>query len=257
MKGLFDYCEGDSFIHRLNPLTKILLSISICAASFISNSHFLIICLIGLSLAIAAISGIFNRAVIMLKGLLKLSIILFVFQLIFENSGNVLLELPLNIKITTGGISFAFLIVLRLISATMPLALMISVTKMNDLANVLVEKLFIPYKYAYAVITAIRFIPVFSEEMTGIMEAQTARGVEFDTKNFFKKMKLILPLCVPLLISSVKKSENSAISVELRGFNLRNKKSCYKTYKMNFSDWLTLLFSCFLIAGAIFLNAII
>ena len=100
---------------------------------------------------------------------------------------------------------FSLLLVLRLMAATLPLTIMLSVTQMSDLTNVLVSKLRIPYKYAFAIITVIRFIPVFSSEMNGIIEVQTARGVEFDTKNIFRKIGLIIPMCVPLLISSVKK----------------------------------------------------
>ena len=59
------------------------------------------------------------------------------------------------------------------------------------------EKLHIPYRYAFTFSTALRFVPVFSQEMNAIMEAQTARGVEYDTRNPFKKLKLMLPLCVP------------------------------------------------------------
>ena len=135
----------------------------------------------------------------------------------------------------------------------MPLALMLSITRMSDLANVLVEKAGVPYKYAFALTTAIRFIPIFSSEMSGIMEAQTARGVEFDTKNFFKKIRLLLPLCVPLLISSVKRIDGGAISAELRGFNLRRRGQDYKVYRFAARDYAVFLLSFAIAAAAILL----
>jgi energy-coupling factor transport system permease protein len=137
----------------------------------------------------------------------------------------------------------------------MPLTLMLSVTRMSDISNVLNRYPGIPYKYTFALTTAIRFIPLFSSEMEGIMEAQIARGVEFDTKNFFKKIRLILPLCVPLLISTVRKIEGGAISAELRGFNFRTRASGYKRYPFSAADAAFLLLCVLVITAAVFTKA--
>ncbi len=91
------------------------------------------------------------------------------------------------------------------------------------------------------------------DEMSGIMAAQTARGVEFDTGGFFKKMRLILPLCVPLLIISVRKIDGSAVSAEVRGFNLRTRDSGYKTYPIRTPDVLTMTFCAAIVAAGILL----
>jgi energy-coupling factor transport system permease protein len=201
----------------------------------------------------AASAGILPRALSMLKALVKLSLVLFIIQVLCVRTGNVLIPLPLHIVITDIGVSFSLLIVLRLIAATLPLALMLSVTQLSDLSNALVKTLGIPYKYAFTLTTAIRFIPVFSDEMAGIMEAQTARGVEFDTHNPFKKIGLILPLCAPLLISSVQRIESGAVSAQLRGFNARGRFSGYKQYSFALADYAVLLFA----AGLIVLAAIL
>ena len=254
MKGFLDYIPGNSILHRLNPLTKMLLSLGICASCFISSSFLFLIGMIALNLLLGILGGIFKTAFKMLTGLTKISIFLFVLQIFFVRTGNILIQFPFNIYISDDGIFFAFLVVLRLIGATMPLALMLSLTQMNDLSNVMVSKLRIPYKYAFTMTTAIRFIPVLAEEMAGIMEAQTARGVEFDTKNPFKKIGLILPLCVPLLIASVKKTDASAISAELRGFHLRTEKSSYKNYRVHYTDFLTVLFLMIMVSSAVFIG---
>ncbi|NLN64714.1 MAG: energy-coupling factor transporter transmembrane protein EcfT [Clostridiaceae bacterium] len=250
MKGFLDYALGDTFFHHLNPLIKLLISLLISIAAFISGSHLFIAALIALNLVMAARAGIFQRGVMLLAGLLKFSAFIFILQLLLVRRGNPLLHLPLNLVITDAGLSSAFLIVLRLIAGTMPLAIMLSITQMSDLSNVLVLKCKVPYKYAFALTTAIRFIPIFAGEMAGIIEAQTSRGVEMDTKNLFKKVGLILPLCVPLLITSVKKIEDSAISAEIRGFHLRTGQSCYKRYMVTAGDMAVLAFSAMLIALA-------
>jgi energy-coupling factor transport system permease protein len=112
------------------------------------------------------------------------------------------------------GVMFSLLFVLRMIAATLPLAIMLSVTQVSDLSGMLVEKLHVPYKYVFAMTTSMRFIPIFAAEAADIMAAQTSRGVDFDTKNFLRKIRLILPLCVPLLLSSVERIDRGAISAE-------------------------------------------
>lgn len=256
MKGFLDYIPGSSYLHRLNPLTKLILALMICIAAFISANHIFLVMLILINLGIGAQAGIFTRSVMLLKGLFKLCIIIFLLQVLFIRDGNLLIKLPLNIVITDVGISSAFIIVFRLVTATMPLALMLSITQMNDLSNVLVTKLGIPYPYAFTLTTAMRFIPVFANEMAGIMEAQTSRGVQLDTGNIFKKIRLVLPLCVPLLITSVRKIEGSAISAEIRGFHLRKKNSCYKKYVINTNDICVIIISVVIVGSALLVNSI-
>lgn len=236
MKYFMQYVDKDSFLHRLNPLTKLILAVSLCIITFCTKSLVCLLCILAFNLLIGAAGSVFKQALGILKGLLKLSAVLFLCQIFFVSGGEVLLFLPLGLKITAGGLYVSTLIVLRLICATMPLTLMLSVTRANDLLNALTVKLHIPYKYAFSIMTAVRFIPVFSAEMQGIMDAQIVRGVDFDTKNIFKKISLILPLCVPLLITSVRKIENSAISAELRGFSLHTRDTVYKTYPMQTAD---------------------
>ncbi|HOO29216.1 MAG TPA: energy-coupling factor transporter transmembrane component T, partial [Lachnospiraceae bacterium] len=223
MGGFLDYIPGNSLLHKLNPLTKLLAAFLLCVACFASDSGYFVFGIICLNLLFARLAGedALKRSLRMLKALAKFSLFLFIIQILCVRSGTVLLELPFQLVITDEGLRFSLLFILRLFAATMPIGLMLSVTTMGDLSNVLVEKLHVPYKYAFALTTAIRFIPIFSQEMSGIMEAQTARGVEFDTKNFFKKVKLLLPLCVPLLLSSVRKIDSAAIAAELRGFHCR------------------------------------
>jgi energy-coupling factor transport system permease protein len=256
MNGLLDYVGSDSPLHRLNPLTKLVLAFVLCASCFISGSLFFVLGIIVLNLLLAALGGVIRRSLRILFSLSRLSVVLFLAQVFFVREGEIIVRFPFNIYITGPGLYFSLLFVCRLIAAAMPLTLMLSVTRMSDISNVLNRYLGIPYKYTFVLTTALRFIPLFSGEMAGIMEAQTARGVEFDTKNFFRKMRLILPLCVPLLISSVRKIEGGAISAELRGFNFRTRTSGYKRYPFTFGD-AAFLFLCALVVTAAVLSGVI
>ena len=251
MKGILEYSQGETVIHRLNPLSKMVIAFLLCLSSFANSNIYCAIGIIIVNLLIAYLAEIIDRAMYLLITLFKIGIVLFLLQVFFIRTGNTILNFPFNLYVTDIGLKFSIVLVLRLVGATMPLVIILTVTRMSDLTNVMVQKLHIPYKYTFAFITALRFIPIFENEMKGIIEAQTARGVEFDTKNPVKKLKLLLPLCVPLLISSVKRIEGSAISAELRGFNLRKKDSGYKTYRFHGQDYIAILFSIFILLTSI------
>ncbi|MCX7615563.1 MAG: energy-coupling factor transporter transmembrane protein EcfT, partial [Clostridiales bacterium] len=128
MKGMFDYVSGDTVIHRMNPVSKICLALSICIAAFAAENIIFLIALLISNLIIGAIGHVFQKALGLLIGLGKICIFLFVLQLLFVRDGNVLF-----LFITDNGIMIAARLVLRLMSACIPLALMLAVTQMSDL----------------------------------------------------------------------------------------------------------------------------
>lgn len=259
MKGFLDYLDGNSVFHRMHPLVKIFVSFLICAAAFCSADYYFLLGIIVFNLLMGLVGngknncGLFKRSLGLLKGLFKMSLFLFILQILVIRRGNVVVPITSNFGITDEGIRTGLLIILRLTAATLPLSILISVTNLNDLSNTLVKILHISYKYAFAFTSAIRFIPVFSNEMSGIIESQKARGVDFEIRNPFKKIGMIVPLCFPLLISSVRKIESTATAAELRGFYLRDRNSCSKVYKMKFADFVFLLIGVALLASAIIL----
>lgn len=253
MKGFFDYIPGNSIFHKMNPITKLFFAFIICASCFISSSIIFLIAIIFFNIIIGIISEITDRTFTLFRGLIKISSLLFVLQIFFIQNGKTIFEFPFGLKITDNGIFNALRLVLRLTGSALPLAIMLSITKLSDLSNALVEKLHIPYKYAFTLTTAIRFIPIFSTEMSGIIEAQTSRGVELDSKNPFKKISLILPLCAPLLISSIRKTDSIAIAADLRGFDFRTVGSCIRKYPFRIIDILCFVFCILLIVASLIL----
>jgi len=261
MKGFLDFLPGQSLLHKIHPLAKLFIAIAICASAFVSSSYIFLGSLILLNLILGLAGdagtkkgeekpGVFKRTCGLFKGLLKVSLFLFILQILLIRSGEPVISLG-GFSLTDRGLNNGALLVLRLIAATLPLSIMITVTNLGDLSNVLVNDLHLPYKYAYTFTTAIRFIPVFGNEMNNIMEAQISRGVDFDTKNPIKKVALVLPLCVPLLLSSVRKIDSTAIATELRGFHFRKPGCAAKEYKFKGRDFISVIFACLVIAAAV------
>ena len=231
MLNVIDYVPGTTLLHKLNPVAKLALAAAIIAATLLVSGFPALIGLLVLTLALAAYAGVADRMLSLLKVLVPVAIIMFVLQIVFTRAGNPVLGFVTDQGLVTGGKAC-----LRLLGVALPLVLMLMVTKTTDLANACVEKLHIPYKYAFTFTTALRFVPVFSQEMNAIMEAQTARGVEFDTKNPLKRLTLMLPVCIPLLVTSVAKTDATALAAEQRGFYLRTRESSFKRYPFTALD---------------------
>lgn len=247
MNNLFQYVPGDSLIHRLNPVSKLLMTLVICVAAFITNRAAVLLALLAIDVLIGVAAGVAGRTWSVLRGLLKIAAFLFVLQALLSRGGT-----PVFWIITDQGLLNAGKVVLRLIVVCLPLTLVLAVTRISDMTNAMVQVLHVPYKYAFTLATAIRFIPQFLEEMSGIMEAQTARGVAFDKARGLKKFSMILPLCAPLLISSVRRTDQTAVAAEVRGFSLRTRESGYKRYPFAARDYV-LAAACVLLLAAVIL----
>lgn len=247
MVNVIDYVPGATVLHRLNPVTKLALASGIIIATFLAASYPALVGLLVITLALGAYAGVFSRLASLLKVLLPLAAIMLVLQMIFVQGGERLVGFVTSEGLVTGSKAC-----LRLLGVALPLVLVLTVTKLTDLANACVEILHVPYRYAFAFTTALRFVPLFGQEMNAIMEAQTARGVEYDTKNPIKKLQLMLPLCIPLLISSVGKTDATALAAEQRGFYLRTRESSYKRYPLQALDFAAIAVAAALIvAGAL------
>ncbi|WP_293815892.1 energy-coupling factor transporter transmembrane protein EcfT [uncultured Parolsenella sp.] len=246
MVNVIDYVPGDTVLHRLNPIAKLALAAGIIIATFLGDTYPMLLSLLALTLVLGAYAGVFKNLLSLLKLLIPLAVVMLALQTAFVRTGD-----AVALWMTVDGLVTGTKACLRLLGVALPLILMLTVTKLNDLANACVEILHVPYRYAFTFTTALRFVPVFSQEMNAIMEAQTARGVEYDTKNPFKKIKLMLPLCIPLLVSSVGKTDATALAAEQRGFYLRTRESSYKRYPFAALDYAALLIAVVLIVSGV------
>lgn len=234
--NLLSVVPGDSFLHRLNPITKLAAAFLYGVGCILCDSVAAEVALILLMLLVSASAGLFSRALALTERLLVLGLFMFVIQLFFVRSGRPLVTVRGFALVTAGGLHSALLLSLRVVATMLPLMLLFAVTRMNDLCNALVTRAHLPYRYAFIITTAFRFVPLFAAEFGEIQDAQRARGVDFETKNLLRKARLVAPLCVPLLVVSLKKVNSSAISAELRGFGLRTRECGYKRYPFHAGD---------------------
>ncbi len=250
MNSLFSYIPGDTFVHHLNPITKLFAAFFICIVAAITVNHIFELVLILLLLVLAQVVGGLRRCLRVITALGALACIAWILQILFVRTGTIWFEFGI-LRITQDGFMSGLLVVEKVVCMVLPLTLAFMATPINDLTNALVLRCHLPYKYAFTITTTIRFIPIFSEEMNEIMEAQRSRGVEFDTRNVFKRLRLMVPLCVPLLVTSVKRTDDIAIAAEIRGFDLRTRTSGWKKYPFHANDLVAFLLCLLLLAAMI------
>ena len=253
MSSFLEYVPGTSLLHRMNPVAKLAAAALFAVACFCSSNLVFLTVLLAVGFALAATCGMTRPAIGLAKAVFAFSLILAVVQILTTPSGAVLAELPWG-YIGTGSLLAALTTVVRLMAAAIPLFLVFYVTKMNDITNAVLH---VPYKYAFTFTSTIHFIPLFMNDMKGIMEAQTARGVEFDAGGIVRKVRLMVPLCVPLLVSSVRKTNSAAIAAEVRGFNLRTATSGYKEYPFAGYDVAVMAVAVALVACAVTLGIVL
>ena len=254
MKGFLEYVEGTSFLHRMNPMAKLTCALLIAVAAFVSRNFFFLAALIALGYVLAAVCGMVRQVLGLTRAIIVFALLLGVLAILTTKpaeGARILVELPWG-SISTTSLVSALLIFMRLVAAAIPMFLVFYVTRVNDIANSAVKVLHVPYRYAFTFSSTVKFIPTFLNDMSGIMEAQTARGVEFDG-GIAKRIRLMVPLCVPLLVNSVRKINSSAIAAEVRGFNLRRPDSGYKEYPLRAVDVVAMLVCVALVVAAIML----
>lgn len=254
---LGQYFPGSSIIHRLDPRTKLLMTIVYIAALFTAKSYFSYAFMLVLLVAYIKLSKIKIKTI--LKGIKPIIIIIIITAIlnIFFTKGTPIFEIWI-ITVTWEGIRTAAFMVIRLVMliagtflltyTTSPIAL---TDGMESLLNPL-KKIKLPvHELSMMMSIALRFIPTLIEETGKIMSAQKARGADFETGNIIQKAKAMLPLLVPLFISAFRRADELAIAMESRCYHGGEGRTRMKQLIMAQRDYFTLTLGLFSIACVI------
>ena len=207
-----------------NPTLKIVCATAAGTSALFAQKSLSLVFVLLITLAAACCMKELRYALKMSLLLGKLSLLLFITVLLSDKSGYVMSALG-PITIYSGAPKAAFDALLRIVSASLPMLVVLQSADMKNLMDSLARDLRIPPKYAFALASAFRFIPSLSAELQEIIEVEKARGQDFESANIMKKAALISSLMLPLLISALKKSARSAAAAKLRGFEQRTAQS--------------------------------
>ncbi len=229
------YLQGDSFIHRLDPRTKFLATFLFIIIVFLANNwltYFILAIFTMLALLASKIPmSFFWNGV---KPLLWVILFTVVLQMLFTTGGDVYFEWYF-IKITSYGVINAIFIFLRFMFIIFISTLMTLTTPPLQIADAMesimkpLGKIGVPvHEIALMLSIALRFVPTLMDEAQKIMNAQRARGVDFGEGNLFEQMKAIIPILIPLFVSSFNRAEDLATAMEARGYQGGTGRSKYR-----------------------------
>lgn len=246
------YYPVDSFIHRMDARSKILLSIAYMVSIFLVKS-FACYILLALYLAVKIfLSKIPLRNVVKsVKAVLFLAIFTALINLFFvTGTEQELLVEWWVIKIYSNGLISAGKMIFRLMLLVMGASLLTLTTTPVDLTHA-IESLLSPLKlikvpvadFALVMNITLRFIPTLMEETNKIIRAQKARGAQFDTGNLMQRAKAFVPILIPLLVNSFRRAEDLALAMNARCFEGSTKRTRLKKLSFTWRDTVgTLLF---------------
>ncbi|MGM9886921.1 MULTISPECIES: energy-coupling factor transporter transmembrane protein EcfT [unclassified Lactococcus] len=253
------YIPGNSVIHKMDPRSKLLVIIAFIAVIFLAHDWFgyallLVYTFLGVWLSKIPITYF-------LKGLRPMiGIILFtvIFQMLFTPGSHVIFhfwifQLSIESMINAVYIFFRFVLIIFMSTiltlTTPPLTLADGIeTGLSPLKKIKVPV----HELGLMLSISLRFIPTLMDDTTMIMNAQKARGMDFGEGNLLQKIKSVIPILIPLFVSSFRRADDLAIAMESRGYQGGDGRTKYRQLKWRTCDsWLIL--SIIAVAGLLIL----
>lgn len=257
------YIPGESIIHRADPRTKIILSITFMVVIFLFSSFWTFTAMTLFTLMAVFLSGVPVKYT--LRGLKPLLfIILFTAVInIFTTGGTPISEAVPFKYITYEGLILAAKLAVRLALIIISGSLLTFTTTPILLTDG-IEKLLNPFKkigipaheLAMMMSIALRFIPTLLEETDKIMKAQAARGADFDTGNLVQRAKSFIPVLVPLFVSAFRRADELATAMEARCYRGGTGRTRLRQLKFTTADLRITLTTVLFLTGLLLLEYI-
>lgn len=259
---LGQYFPGNSLLHRFDPRSKILFTVLFIAAIFLCKGLVSYGITLLILLMMIGISKVQPR--VFLKGMKPVVFIVVCTAILnlFYTSGTVLWSWGI-LKITEEGIwkaGFMVLRILMLIAYTLLLTYTTSPILLTDGLEKLLRPLkklnFPVHELSMMMSIALRFIPTLIQETDKIISAQKARGADFDSGNLIQKAKALIPILIPLFISSFRRAEELAIAMECRCYHGDEGRTSLRQLRYAGRDYGLIVFSIALCAGIVVLRVV-
>lgn len=260
------YYDSKSVIHKADPRLKIVLMIVLIVFIFIAQNFYALGFATVFVISILFITKIPMKMYLKnIKAILPILIFTAIINLFYGNGGKVLVQFWV-LEITTAGISKAIFMALRILLLIFVSSVLTYTTTPNDLTDA-IERLLSPLKFiglksavhtlAMMMTIALRFIPTLIEEAEKIMNAQKARGADLESGGLIQRVKALIPILIPLLISSVRRAYELAEAMECRCYNGGEGKTRMKQMHLHLRDLYIFLTVALMCAGIIVLNILL
>lgn len=256
------YCEGNSFLHRLDPRWKLVLAMLYIVVIFMCKNVFSF-ALVGVSAVLLMLLSRIKPALILnsLKPLVMIITVTAVIN-IFWLKGETLLFAMGPVSIYLEGIYNAVLIVVRVILLVSVTTLVLTYTTTPIALTDGLEQLLAPlakiklpvHEFSMMMTIALRFIPTLLEETEKIMNAQRARGADFSSGSLAKRARALVPILIPLFISAFRRAEELAVAMECRCYTGGEGRTRMNVLHSSYRDFVALLAVLLILAGVVVIN---
>ncbi|TFF91817.1 energy-coupling factor transporter transmembrane protein EcfT [Candidatus Thorarchaeota archaeon] len=239
---VFQYTRQDSVIHRLDPRSKLVLSVVLAIVSLLFVNIVPLLILLLVLIPLIGLARSLRRWSKSMRGLSVLIIFIVVFNTLLSTVPN--------------PFSYSIALSLRLIALMSSFSLFFLTVHPDELSQALIQ-MHVKFEFAFAMSMAMRYVPTLGQEAYAIMDAQKARGVELDRGNLLKRIRNIVPIIVPLIIVSIRRALSIAESMESRGFGACENRTYLEKLRFARRDWALVIASvvvlCLLVYARFFL----
>ena len=260
---LGQYFPCDSILHRLDPRLKIVSLIAFIVLTFCTFNFYSLAVMGAMVLAVVFMSKVPLK--MYLKSLKVIIIIVIITSLLnlFYGQGEPIFQWGI-LKVTWSGIYNAIFVCVRIICLILLSSALTFTTSPNDLTDAL-ERLMKPltifhikvHEIAMMMTIALRFVPTLLEETDKIMAAQKARGADMESGNLVKRAKALIPVLVPLFVSSFRRAYELAVAMECRCYQGGKGRTRMKQLKMKKRDYICMAVCLLVLAGVILCNILL
>ncbi|MBE5937427.1 MAG: energy-coupling factor transporter transmembrane protein EcfT [Lachnospiraceae bacterium] len=220
------YYQTGSVIHKLDPRVKLAATILYVISLFpFSTLPVYAIATVFLVMAVCVSKVPIRHIIKGLKTVMILVVMTGIMNIFLTKGENVLVDIY-GVKITQAGLERAFYMVIRLIYLIIGSSLLTYTTTPNELTDAIekslkpLNKIKVPvHEFSIMISLALRFIPILVEEADKIIKAQSSRGADFEEGSFFVKIKNMVSIIVPLLISAIRRADDLALAMDSRCYN--------------------------------------
>ena len=224
-------------MNDIDPRTKLIQVLILSTLALIYNK----LSLLSLILLAAIVIALLNKInlisiLIRLKRLVKMIILIALIQSLLTKTGNPIFRIGNFTLLTDYGLIKSLEFILRL-GIIIVSAAIITTSSSREIIQGLIQW-HCPYEIAFMVSVAIRFLPIFREEMTDMITAIQLRGIDLHKVKFNKKIQVYKYILTPITINSVIKAKELAAAMEMRGFRAYPQRTSYMVLKMQAFDYI-------------------
>ena len=260
--SLGQYYPANSPIHRLDARMMVILAILYIVCTFLCQNLSAFVALVLSVFLLIIISRIPIRTVLRgIRPILFVMIFTAVLNLFFTKGSTLLVEFWI-FKIYMEGIYNAIFMVVRIVVLIMATSLFLTYTTTPIELTDALESLLSPlrvirlpvHEFAMMMTIALRFIPLLSEETSKIMNAQKSRGVDFSSGGLIKRVKALIPILIPLIVSAFRRADELATAMECRCYRGGKGRTKMTVPHLRFADFLALFLMLAFGTGIVLLN---